>query len=153
MSTRCATIVYQNTQYGNGKSETEELFRFYRHWDGYPEGHGKDIAAAILAAEHHYEGKLNNRNWCQKLFAFLFSRDADMEVETAEDEHGDLDYLYVIMGDYAAYGGKMPVDKLPVAMAVFRMHWDESYDTALKGESLFKGTATEYLDWLEEREG
>lgn len=153
MSTRCATIVYQNTQYGGNEHKTEELFRFYRHYDGYPEGHGKDIAAAMLAAEHHYEGQLNNRNWCQKLFSFLFSCNTDMEVETAEVEHGDLDYLYVIMGGYAAYGGKMRVDKLPVAMAVYRMHWDEPYETALKGEPLFKGTATEYMEWLNERKG
>lgn len=151
MGTRCATIVYQNTDYGNDKTEIKELFRFYRHWDGYPSGHGKDIAAAILAAEHHYKDDLNNRNWCQKLFSFLFSCDADMEVEPAGTEHGDLDYLYVIMGWYAAYGGKEGINGLPVALAVYRMDWDQSYVEAMAGEALFKGTASEYMDWIENR--
>ena len=153
MSTRCATIVYQNSVYANGTTKTDELFRFYRHWDGYPSGHGLDIAAAMLTAEHHYKGELNNRNWCQKVFSILFTCNADMEVEPAGVEHGDLDYLYVIVGGYAAYGGKEKVDKLPAVMAVYRMEWDQPYAEAMKGEPLFRGTASEYMEWLKERKG
>lgn len=154
MGTRCETIVCQRYYTSPEEFKTEELFRFYRHWDGYPEGHGKDIAAAMLAAEHHYKNSLNNRNWCQKLFAFLFSRDADMEVEPPNaTEWGDLDYIYVIIGDYDGYGGKYGIDHMPVHLAVFRAGWDEPYAETLSNEPLFKGTATEYLDWLEERKG
>lgn len=46
MSTRSATIIRQTTYWGE-QAETEEIMRFYRHCDGYPEGHGMDMARAI----------------------------------------------------------------------------------------------------------
>jgi len=50
MSTRSATIIKQTTYWGE-EAETEELMRFYRHCDGYPEGHGMDMAEAVKNAD------------------------------------------------------------------------------------------------------
>lgn len=48
MSTRSATIIKQTTYWGE-QAESEELMRFYRHCDGYPDGHGIDMAEAIFS--------------------------------------------------------------------------------------------------------
>lgn len=146
MGTRCATVVCQVTDYGDSQ-KVEELFRFYRHWDGYPEGHGMAIADAIIAAN---DDKLrNNRNWCQRVMSRLFAEGADMEVESKKHWHSDIDFLYVITGYYAAYGGKHGVDELPVVISVYRGKWDKPYGTIMRGKPLFHGTATEFKEWVE----
>ena len=88
MSTRSATIVMQQTDRGN-EVTNDELFRFYRHCDGYPDGHGLDMAKAFIKAEEKGTADsdrwisvgLNNRNWVQTCFAELFNDDCDLEVE------------------------------------------------------------------------
>ena len=51
MSTRSATIIKQTTYWG-GIEEHAELMRFYRHCDGYPEGHGMDMAKSVIASRN-----------------------------------------------------------------------------------------------------
>lgn len=141
MSTRSATIVRQITH--NGECDkTEELFRFYRHCDGYPEGHGMDLALACIEAKEHDAGQLNNRNWAQHVFAHLFAKDIDIEIEPYGVEHGDIEYLYVIEGEYAAYGGKIYTDDMPVTITIYGCGWDDPYDEVLadKDAVFFEGT-------------
>ena len=158
MGTRCETIVRQKTYTSADEYKVEELFRFYRHWDGYPDGHGLEIAKACLDAERAYMPKpdeysyrncLTNRNWCQRLLVYLFNNETDMEVEPLGGyEHGDIDYLYVIEGEYADYGGKHAIDHLPVTITVWDA-WDgDSYKSVMQDRPLFSGTAGEYVDWV-----
>lgn len=162
MSTRSVTIVRQRSYYGPSQYKVEELFRFYRHCDGYPEGHGLQMAKAFMDAEYlgtmngerWISDGLNNRNWAQKCFAQLFACDCDLELETANSEHGDIDYLYVVEGDYERYGGKHNIDLLPVTIAVHSVvydHWDADYKATLESEPLFRGTPREFYDWASER--
>ena len=158
MGTRCETIVRQKTYSSPTEYKVEDLFRFYRHWDGYPKGHGLDIANACINAEtaymptpdeYSYYNCLTNRNWCQKLLVFLFNNGTDMEVEPLDAyEHGDLDYLYVIEGEYAAYGGKNAINHLPVTITVWRAWDSDSYKSIMEDEPLFSGTASEYVTWV-----
>lgn len=145
MGTRCATIVRQITDYGTDQ-KVEELLRFYRHWDGYPSGHGMDIATSCIAAND--DRNLNNRNWCQHLMARLFAASADMEVEPKGAWHGDIEYLYAITGYYAAFGGKVGIDRLPVTIEVWSSKWDVPYGTTMRKEPLFRGTPQEYIEWV-----
>ena len=160
MSTRCATIVRQVTDFGShGGLNTDELFRFYRHCDGYPEGHGLDMAQAFVEAERKGTANrdrwisdgLNNRNWAQKCFAELFSSDCDLELEPEGYEHWDLSYLYVVEGRYVAYGGKTNIDSLPVTISIYRRNWsmndeDSLYDKAMESEPVFSGTPLELIE-------
>ena len=146
MGTRCATIVRQVTDYGDSQ-KVEELFRFYRHWDGYPEGHGLAIASAIMAAND--DPLKNNRNWCQRVFCRLFAEGADMEVEPSKCWHSDIEYLYAITGHYANYGGKVGVDEFPVIIEVWRSSWDVPYGTTMRKKPLFRGNAQEYVEWVD----
>lgn len=148
MGTRCATIVSQETRHGGG-SENVELFRFYRHWDGYPYagGHGFDLAEAVIEAN---EKENTNRNWVQDVFGVLFNMDARMEVEPRGVEHGDLDYLYEIHGTYDAFGGKHGVPRNDVTITVWEFNWDEGYDDAMRRKPLFSGTPEAYIDYFED---
>lgn len=153
MGTRCVTILKNRQKrwtfdaeghISDDGFESVEVMRMYRHWDGYPEGNGMDIARAVIAADG--DGHITNRNWAALLLAKLFSDYEDYEVEPRDDQHGDLDYLYVVEGDYANYGGKSRVDRLPVTIAVWEFGWDEDYDDVLGGAPLFKGTAYEFAE-------
>lgn len=153
MGTRCVTIfknrqvkyVYENGVYkGEDGYESVELFRMYRHWDGYPEGHGMSLAEAVMEADEHADK--NNRNWAACMLGYLFTSYSDYEIEEHDAEHGDLDYLYVVEGDYANYGGKDSIDILPVAIAVYEFPWDGGYAAALAQEPIFKGSAYEFAD-------
>lgn len=58
MSTRSATIIRQTTYWGE-EAESEELMRFYRHCDGYPDGHGIDMAEAIEAYQYDRQNNID----------------------------------------------------------------------------------------------
>ena len=110
MSTRSATIIYEERKqfewdgkdWWNPKvvgTERVEIARFYRHCDGYPEGHGLHMAKSFAECD---KGNLNNRNWFQVYFGpFMCGLHdewgaPDIEFETPKDVHGDLDYLYTV---------------------------------------------------------
>lgn len=161
MGTRCVTIVMERRISHDGNT-VDELFRFYRHFDGYPEGHGLDMALALLKAEAkstekipgagYGDQKLNNRNWCQHAFAEIFAMDADLEVEPDGYEHGDIEYLYVVNGLTDVSGGKEPIPAMDVNIAVHKVGWDDKYGDVLRRDPMFKGTPSEYVKWIEDGE-
>ena len=84
------TFLQDNEQYGDDWSDAIAE-QFYRHWDGYPTGHGADIAMALLNASLterkkyiRFDGKkcdesvLNNRNWCQHFLKELCKQDIEL---------------------------------------------------------------------------
>ena len=88
MSTRSATIIKQTTYWGE-QAETEELMRFYRHCDGYPEGHGMDMAEAVIEADGM---GIDIRAWCQPFLAKFLGKPCTVEFEPKGCQHGDLEY-------------------------------------------------------------
>lgn len=77
MATRCATIVHKDGR---------ELCRHYRHYDGYPDGHGADLAMSLI----------KNRTFDMDTYL------KDMEKFGAENEswqyveHSDIEFLYEV---------------------------------------------------------
>ena len=143
MSTRSATIIKQTTYWGEMDVNTEELMRFYRHWDWYPEGHGMDMAEAIAEAD---ENKGMERCWCQQFLAKFLSKPCTVEFEPFGCTHGDLDYLYVVEGIVDHRWGATHDGRLPVTISVYEIGWDESYFKAESREPIFSGTAYEYIE-------
>ena len=142
MSTRSATIIRQTTYWGE-QAETEELMRFYRHCDGYPEGHGMQMALAIRQAD---EWPTRPEEWLKAVLTAFFGMDNAVEFEPRGWQHGDLEYLYVVDGIVDHRWGKTDDGRLPVTISVYRIGWDEDYADAEKQEPLFSGTAYEYID-------
>lgn len=155
MSTPSVTII-KNLVLDWGTNEKKEvtIAKFYRHWDGYPSGHGADIASALVDAaltkpeklmigdEEYVRAMLNNRNWCQHFFKELCKKNIDIEFVDADDKIY-ADYTYVITGEYANYGGKLNIDAEDylngINIKVYR--GDE-------GENLlFDGNASKYVEW------
>lgn len=146
MSTRSATIIRQTTYWGE-QADTSELMRFYRHCDGYPEGHGMDMAEAIknvdrLDGVRGSEWLANFLNW----FLIHSPYTPHIEFEPKGCQHGDLEYLYVVEGIVDYRWGKTKSGKLPITISVYGIGWDEDYDVAIKREPIFSGTAYEYIE-------
>ena len=143
MSTRSATIIRQTTYYGEMDVNTEELMRFYRHSDGYPEGHGIDMAEAIIEADGM---GIDTRAWCQPFLSKFLAKPCTVEFEPYGCQHVDLEYLYVVEGLVDRRWGAKNDGKLPVIISVYGIGWDENYADVEKREPIFSGTAYEYIE-------
>lgn len=157
MSTRSATIIreqrYTYSRNDDGYlerdgTELKEIARFYRHCDGYPDGHGAEMATCFCKTAD-WDGYC----WVQKLFGpFMTGMNKEgtefegwgaprIEFEPPDSQHGDLEYLYAVT---KYIGGK-------VEMSVWSIGWDEGYGQAMAKEPLFAGTPPEYLAWIAKR--
>jgi hypothetical protein len=123
MSTRCALIVTERNLWRDERP-VEEVFRLYRHCDGYPEGMGRglrEICEGIVSGNAPV-------GWSQQLVSGLASR-CSFEIEPKSAVHGDLEYLYRIDVD----GGKITV-------GCWSIGWDEDYERVFEREPLFSET-------------
>lgn len=135
--------------------ESEEVLRAYRHCDGYPEGMGLDVAwSCMMADKWPNDGAMewlnkNNRNWCQSFLHFIMRPKADIEVEPANCEHGDIEYLYVVEGTRDLSGGKVPVDCYGINIKIYSpSEWNEDYSKIMSEEPLFDGSWKDMIEWL-----
>lgn len=139
MSTRCVTLVMQSETYpreDGPHTERSELFRFYRHFDGYPEEHGADLASSVIAADEEGADVLC---WVQHVFKGLFGLNIDVEVEERRVCHGDIAYLYVID---CAIDHRTGIDeRLPITISVFNVANGGPYEKAMSRSPIFSGTA------------
>ncbi len=142
MSTRSATIIRQTTYRGE-EHETKELMRFYRHCDGYPEGHGVDMARAVVLAD---KKGIAPEYWVQGVLEFFFCNNVGVEFETYGCEHGDIEFLYVIENTVDHRLGARRCDTLLVTISVYEIGWGTDYEKAQKNEPLFSGSAREYIE-------
>lgn len=145
MSTRSATIIRQTTYWGE-TPDTEELMRFYRHCDGYPQGHGMELAQAIKNADCTTS---RSSEWLSNVLKWFFARGpyaTSIEFEPFGCTHGDLEYLYVVEGIVDHRWGATHDGKLPVTISVYSMGWDEDYYVVMERTPLFSGTAYEYIE-------
>lgn len=146
MSTRSATIIRQTTYWGE-EADTEEIMRFYRHCDGYPEGHGMDMAEAIRNVDNL--DNVRNSEWVANFLNWFLLRSpytTRVEFEPFGCQHGDLEYLYIVEGVVDHRWGRTKDGRLPITISVYGIGWDESYADAEKREPIFSGTAYEYID-------
>lgn len=144
MSTRSATIIRQTTYWGED-ADTEELMRFYRHCDGYPEGHGMQMALAVKMAD---DDSTDPSEWLSNVLYQFFKMDygTSIEFEPFGCQHGDLEYLYVVEGIVDRRWSATKSGKLPITISVYNIGWDESYADVEKREPIFSGTAYEYIE-------
>lgn len=145
MSTRSATIIRQTTYWGE-QAETEELMRFYRHCDGYPEGHGLEMAEAIRNANND---STRPSQWLAGMLKWFLTNNpyaANIEFEDRNSQHGDLEYIYVVEGIVDRRWGRTKDGRLPITISVYGTGRDVPYSDALGNEPIFSGTAYEYIE-------
>ena len=163
MSTRSETLIrseFQRYDWDDKtyKSQIMPIGRFYRHCDGYPEGHGLHIALA-LAGMSLCGDDVNNRNWAQHFLKRLCAMDCDIEFEPPSIAdggfaHGDLEYVYRLTGSQDYTGGK--VDSPDAADCVCIEVFAVSFSDALDGdysqldsmEPIYRGDWRGMLQWV-----
>lgn len=158
MSTRSATIIRQEQarwtvgedgRYAADGWEVVEVARFYRHCDGYPEGHGLDMAYCFAGRGE----AAKRRDWFQLLFGPLMTGEGlkgtphegwgapTLEFEPIGTLHGDLEYLYAVT---QRKDGSVVID-------VWEIGLDEPYEDAMGREPLFEGTPEQFVAKFEEK--
>jgi hypothetical protein len=136
MGTRSLTSIREN-----GKV----LVNIYRQFDGYPEGHGMELAR-ILASRSMTNGipgdadhtKLFNGPGCMaaQIIRQLKSEDAgDIYVAAHDDDGGFCDYTYAV--DVTSTNGDWSLTYSEPRLSV------KGY-----GDDLFEGSAQEFIDWV-----
>lgn len=157
MSTQSVTIIKNRVlDWDTDKKKEVTIAKFYRHCDGYPSGHGADIASALVDAaltkpekymvldKEYVHAVLNNRNWCQHFFKELCKKDIDIEFVNADDKVY-ANYTYVITGEYANYGGILDIDAEDYLDSInVKVYYGDEGDYVL-----FDGSAEEYAEWDE----
>lgn len=141
--------------WGTNKQEEKIIAKFYRRHNGYPAGHGEDIAMALRNAATtknkkytRFDGKkcekvvLNNRNWCQHFLKELCKQDIDIEFIDNDDKQCG-DFTYIITGEYDTSSIKADIDDGDylnrINVKVYRGNEQEKL--------LFDGNGLDYLNW------
>lgn len=157
MSTRSVTILRNHEKWNDWKTgevveRGGELMRFYRHCDGYPDGHGLEMAVSIVSAK--IDGVIDNRNWCAAMLGRFLMSSWSVNFETSDGiEHGDIEYIYVVEGLCDYTGGREGVDDCSfVRITVWKCRYDEGYEKAMSKEPLFSGTPYDYIKTFDEGE-
>ena len=156
MGTNAVTILrnhemtFDNNYNINGSHDVE-IASIYRHYDGYPSGHGKDIANSLLCAANTEpietmfgtRKQLNNRNWCQHFLKELCKRNIDIEF-IGNNANYYRDYTYIITGNYANYGGKISIDGTTYLNSII-VDVYEGFENDIK---IFTGNADSFIEWI-----
>jgi len=82
MSTRCHILI-------ESAKEPEQKIFVYRHYDGYPEGVGKELVKFLKTYQ------ITHNDWDNRSIAFGLAN-MDDQYEIDDEIHGDEEYVYVI---------------------------------------------------------
>lgn len=121
MGTRSATLTRD--------AKGNELCRHYRHYDGYPEGHGAELARELIAIE----GETDPMRWLTEYMQAM--EDLGCEREDPSAVHGDLEWLYLVT---------IPTEGQP-RVTVWQIDFGQAYEDAMKGEPEADGTPRRFL--------
>lgn len=157
MGTPAITIIKNSLHDGR----EVKVAQIYRHFDGYPSEHGRDIANALIAASRrepetwksfgreYTRSRLNNRNWGQSFLMFLCAADADLEFIGAESEPYSCNYVYEVVGDYDELGGKWEIGSVDYLERV-QVRVSTDYPCADSNRQIFYGNAVDFNRWVHE---
>lgn len=146
MSTRCATVITQKPLF-NSRDKSEEVLRFYRHYDGYPEGHGVQLAYAIdkIWGEETFDMSVNDENVIMRVLDSIIKNiDTQITIESHNTVHGDLDYVYFVDIKPEKTGRIGPHN---IIIYIHYYHGENDYlDIFKKKTPIFKGTVQELIN-------
>lgn len=145
MGTRSITVVSERWQ---ADQEYKPVATIYRHWDGYPEGHGVDLASFLdgLVLVNGIGSDMPEKfaNGPGSLAAQLVSFLQEQGHNPNLCEHGSVmgqEYEYHVRCDYFGENA-ITVEVLDGPMTFFGMGGEECTN------SVFKGTVAEYCAWV-----
>lgn len=155
MATRSVTIV---RGYVPIIRRTEEVFRFFRMFDGYPSGHGLMMAKALERPSK----LLNGVTWAETVIENILHPHLEgtsvkqlgsfaLQFESQAYDDIDIDYLYVVEGNLKGGAAPENAGSIGLTIACYKAHLlpGETYDKVLIGNPLFSGAPSQYAKWAE----
>jgi hypothetical protein len=152
MGTRSLTFVYESYKARNGKIVNEPIINMYRQFDGYPTGHGAELAE-FLNGGRMVNGLIMTKTPQELVFNGMGCLTAQL-VAHFKTEPGQF-YLHPVSAEdcgqdyeYHIYNidGKFKIKVMDCGFNVFGGTQDETY------EPIFEGTLAEFTEFCKEKE-
>ena len=147
MGTRSLTFVYEESK---GKEKPEAIINMYRQFDGYPSGHGQELAEFLSGGQvvnglrFGEEGKFFNGMGClaAQLVANFKTESGNFYLYPVSAEDCGQDYEYHVYN----VDGELKIKVMDCGFNVFGMTQDETY------KPLFEGSLEEFTEFCKEKE-
>jgi len=152
MGTRALTFVYDSYKTKSDKIVSEPIINMYRQYDGYPTGHGAELAE-FLNGGRLVNGLIHTKTSQELVFNGMPCLAAQL-VTNFKDGAGQF-YLYPVTSkdcgqdyEYHIYNidGEFKIIVMNCGFNMFGLTQDETY------EEIFKGTLAEFTEFCKEKE-
>lgn len=148
MGTRCLSTFIETYRDDKGKKKKSEIVTMYRQYDGYPEGHGQELAEFLAGGELvngiGLDGKrVFNGMGCLAAQVVAHFKDGagGIYLQRANKNSWE-EYRYHIIGDF---------DTKEITIKVIEVGYVNSKgDYVNKTRTIFEGTPTEMVTWIKE---
>jgi hypothetical protein len=148
MGTRSLTTFIETYKDDKGKKKKSEIVTMYRQYDGYPEGHGQELAEFLAGGELVNGIGLGDKvvfNGMGCLAAQVVAHFKDgaggFYLQRANKDSWE-EYRYHIIGDF---------DTKEITIKVMEVGYVNSKgDYVNKTRTIFEGTPTEMVTWIKE---
>lgn len=157
MGTRSLTFVYESHRTNIGQMVHEPIINMYRQYDGYPTGHGAELAE-FLSGGRLVNGLIHTKTVKELVFNGMgclaaqlvahFKQEAGqfyLHPVTAKDCGQDYEYhIYCEQGELS--GGRFRIEVFNCGVNFFGMTNDDTY------ERIFNGFLPEFIEFCKEKE-
>ena len=152
MGTRSLTFVYDSYKTPKGKVVNEPIINFYRQYDGYPTGHGAELAE-FLSGGRMVNGLIYTETAKEVVFNGMGDLAAQLVAHFKQEAGGF--YLYPVTAkdcgqdyEYHIYNidGKFKIIVMNCGCNFFGMTNDDTY------EEIFNGSLVDFIEFCKEKE-
>ena len=152
MGTRSLTFVYDSYRMNIGKLVHEPIINFYRQYDGYPTGHGAELAE-FLTGGRMVNGLIHTKTAKELVFNGMGDLAAQLVAHFKQEPGGF--YLYPVTTkdcgqDYEYHicniDGEFKIIVMNCGCNMFGLTMDETY------EEIFNGSLVDFVEFCKEKE-
>ena len=152
MGTRSLTFVYDSYRMNIGKLVHEPIINFYRQYDGYPTGHGAELAE-FLTGGRMVNGLIHTKTAKELVFNGMGDLAAQLVTHFKKEPGGF--YLYPVTTkdcgqdyEYHIYNfdGELKIIVMNCGCNMFGLTTDETYN------EIFNGSLSEFVEFCREKE-
>lgn len=152
MGTRSLTFVYDSYRMNIGKLVHEPIINFYRQYDGYPTGHGAELAE-FLTGGRMVNGLIHTKTAKELVFNGMGDLAAQLVAHFKQEPGGF--YLYPVTTkdcgqdyEYHIYNidGEFKIIVMNCGCNMFGLTMDETY------EEIFNGSLVDFVEFCKEKE-
>lgn len=149
MGTRSLTTFIETYKDEEGNDKKNEIVTMYRQYDGYPSGHGLEIAEFLSKGKlvnglGYKETKVFNGMGCltAQVIADFKNGAGGIYMQRGNKDSGE-DYRYQIIGDY---------DTKELTIKILEVGYMKGDNYVNKARTIFSGTPKEMVEYCTEKE-